>query len=195
MPSLSAPDSTVITNFLSKQASINFSYPGAGLTRQGQAPAGYDHDINSIELGHGEATWAAAKAAIRQWQMFPGGWAYIQPAETPIQAGEVVAMIVRVMGMWWLNSCRIVYVLEEDRRFGFAYGTLPGHAERGEELFLVEWDDDGVVHYSIRAFSKPRHWLARLGYPLARAYQRKFVRDSQASMLRFVKLTGKTQSP
>ena len=163
-----------------------FSYPGVGLSRTGVAPPGFDDDFNSVVLGQGEAVWAAAKEAIRQWRMFPGGWACIHPAATPIRAGEMVAMTARVLGIWWLNSCRIVYVVDDERQFGFAYGTLPGHAERGEELFLVERADDGQVRYSIRAFSRPRHWLARLGYPLARAYQRKFVRDSKASMLRFV---------
>ncbi|MEO6037944.1 MAG: DUF1990 domain-containing protein [Saprospiraceae bacterium] len=186
MPTLSAPDSPAIRDFLGAQAALDFSYPGVGGTLSGAAPAGFDQDFNSLELGRGEAVWAAAKAAVRQWQMFPGGWAFIRPADTPIRPGEVVAMVARVIGIWWLNSCRIVYVLDDDRRFGFAYGTLPGHAECGEELFLVERDQAGGVRYSIRAFSQPRHWLARLGYPLARAYQRKFVRDSKASMQRFV---------
>ena len=186
MPTLSAPDSSAIRDFLSAQTSLAFSYPGVGGTLSGTPPPGFDQDFNSVELGRGDAVWTAAQAAVRQWQMFPGGWAYIRPADTPIRPGEVVAMAARVLGIWWLNSCRIVYVLDDDRQFGFAYGTLPGHAERGEELFLVERDQAGVVRYSIRAFSRPRHWLARLGYPLARVYQRKFVRDSKASMLRFV---------
>ena len=36
--------------------------------------------------------------------------------------------------------CRVVYVVDEPDRRGFAYGTLPGHAESGEELFLVRYD-------------------------------------------------------
>ena len=157
-----------------------------GPTRMATAPPGYDHDFNSIILGEGEAVWAAAREAVRQWQMFPAGWTSIRPANAPIRAGAVVAMMARVLGAWWLNSCRIVYVLDDDRQFGFAYGTLPGHVERGEELFLVDRTADGRVRYSIRAFSRPRHWLARLGYPLVRVYQRRFRRDSKASMLRFV---------
>ena len=68
-------------------------------------------------------------------------------------------------------------------RFGFAYGTLPGHAESGEERFLVEWDRaDDAVWYDILAFSRPRHPLARLGYPLTRRTQRRFARDSAAAI-------------
>jgi uncharacterized protein (UPF0548 family) len=78
-------------------------------------------------------------------------------------------------------------VIDEKNRFGFAYGTLPGHAECGEEIFMVERHEDDSVHYVIKAFSRPRLWLARLGYPIARAQQRKFVRDSKAAMQQWVK--------
>ncbi|MEO6758831.1 MAG: DUF1990 domain-containing protein [Saprospiraceae bacterium] len=186
MPFFPKPSPAAITAFLARQSQLNYSYSGIGGTRSGETPPGFDQDSNAQELGEGEEVWRLAKTAIRQWRMFPGGWAFMRPAETPIRAGETVAMITQVMGIWWLNACRIVYVLEDERQFGFAYGTLPGHVERGEELFLVECDAAGKVRYSIRAFSQPRHWLARLGYPLARAYQRKFVRDSRASMLRAI---------
>jgi uncharacterized protein (UPF0548 family) len=76
--------------------------------------------------------------------------------------------------------------MDEVDRFGFAYGTLPGHVECGEEIFMVERTGDGTVRYVIQAFSKPRFWMARLAYPVARAHQRKFVRDSKATMLQFV---------
>ena len=73
------------------------------------------------------------------------------------------------------------------RRFGFAYGTLAEHAESGEERFTVEWDDQDNVGYDILTFSRPRHPLARLGYPLSRSLQKKFARDSKAAMLQAVR--------
>jgi uncharacterized protein (UPF0548 family) len=92
--------------------------------------------------------------------------------------------------MWWLNASRIVYVIDEGgplTRFGFAYGTLPEHAESGEERFLIEWErDSDEVWYSILAFSRPRHWLALAGYPLVRRLQRRFGRESAAAMVRAV---------
>jgi uncharacterized protein (UPF0548 family) len=103
----------------------------------------------------------------------------------------VVAVVARVLGVWWVNACRVVYAVDEAGpvcRFGFAYGTLPGHAESGEERFQVEWDrSDDAVYYDILAFSRPRHLLARLGYPLTRRTQRRFARDSAAAMLRAVR--------
>jgi uncharacterized protein (UPF0548 family) len=101
-----------------------------------------------------------------------------------------VAVLAHALGVWWLNAARIVYVVDETRdihRFGFAYGTLKPHVEKGEERFLVEWNrsDDRVV-YDLRAFSRPRHPLAVLGYPAARWLQRRFARDSMRAMVRCV---------
>jgi uncharacterized protein (UPF0548 family) len=66
---------------------------------------------------------------------------------------------------------RVVYVIDEPLRKGFAYGTLPGHPERGEEAFIVEYRDDDSVWLTIRAFSRPSSWLFWAGYPLVRLMQ------------------------
>ncbi len=186
MPSFFKPSESTTRAFLERERRLPHSYAEVGHTRSEQPVPGFDNDFNFIELGRGEAVWESAKEAIRQWKMFPGGWACIWPEATPISEGEVVAMQAKVMGVWWLNSCRIVYVVDSHDKFGFAYGTLPGHAECGEELFMVGKTSDGTVRYALKAFSRPRVWVARLGYPTARFYQRKFVRESKASMLKFV---------
>ena len=70
-------------------------------------------------------------------------------------------------------------------RYGFAYGTLPDHPERGEERFLVEWNQaDDSVWYDLLAVSRPGHWLARIGYLYARYEQAKFRRLSGLTMQR-----------
>ena len=178
------PTEENIRAFLAAQSRRPFSYREVGASQEG-APAGYDLDHNRIQVGQGRAAFEAASCAVRRWEMFPGPWTEIQPAHTPIQAGNVVAMLARAFGLWWMNACRIVYVIDETtpiHRFGFAYGTLPGHVECGEERFTIEWDDEDRVWYDLRAFSRPRYWLVRLGYPLARRLQRRFVRESQAAI-------------
>ena len=86
-------------------------------------------------------------------------------------------------GLWWLNACRIVYVIDDADKFGFAYGTLPGHVESGEERFMIEWNRvDESVWFDILAFSKPNHLLIRLGYPMVRRAQKRFGRESAAAM-------------
>ena len=143
---------------------------------------GFDHDCNRILLGEGTDTFEAAKQAIQTWAMFPGGWARIHNERTPIEVGRVVIMTARVLGIWWLNASRIVYTVDELKDYGFAYGTLPHHVETGEELFHVYIDEKDRVWYEIKAFSRPRHILPRLFYPLARLFQKKFVRESKLNM-------------
>lgn len=173
-----------LTGYVQAQHTLPFTYPAIGHTRDGLMPVkGYDNDINRIHLGHGLAVFEAAKQSVRQWKMFPEPWTFIYPDTAPIVPGTTVAMCARVFGLWWRNACSIVYTIDEPHRFGFAYGTLPGHVERGEELFLIEVDDREDVWYHIRAFSRPRHWVARLGYPFVRRYQRKFARDSKKYFL------------
>src|SRR6516225_9016467 len=92
-------------------------------------PAGFVVDRTRIRLGGGARTFAAAKAALERWEHFRLGWVEAWPPDTPIQAGRVVAVIARLFGLWWLNTCRIVYVVDEEgpvTRYGFAYSTLSG---------------------------------------------------------------------
>jgi uncharacterized protein (UPF0548 family) len=66
---------------------------------------------------------------------------------------------------------RVVYVVDEPGRCGFAYGTLPGHSERGEEVFIVSMAEDGTVTFEATAFSRPATWLVLAAGPLGRAIQ------------------------
>jgi uncharacterized protein (UPF0548 family) len=147
-------------------------------------------DRTRIKLGEGAGVFVTAKAALRRWEHFRLGWVETWPPETPIQAGQVVAVIARLFGLWWPNACRIVDVVDEEgpvKRYGFAYGTLPEHAESGEERFTVELHEaDEAVWYDILAFSRPHQLLARWGYPFARRLQKRFARDSAAAMQRAV---------
>lgn len=71
---------------------------------------------------------------------------------------------------------RVIYVVDEPRRKGFAYGTLPGHPEDGEESWIVEHRDDDSVWITVRAFSRPanRWWWAV--YPVLRVVQEYYTR-------------------
>ncbi len=183
MWTLTRPNAARVQTHRDAQRPLAFSYPSVGITRDdGPAPPGYDHDRNREALGRGERVFHAAREAIRTWAMFPAPLATIEPKGIPIAEGEVAGVVMRVFGLWFLSAARIVYVIDEPRRFGFAYGTLPGHVEAGEERFLIEWMPDDTVVYTIVAFSQPRYWLARLGRPIARRLQRKFVRLSKLQM-------------
>ena len=184
---LTRPSEGMIREFLASQHNRELSYSDVGSSRD-TPPAGYTVDHNRVKLGEGPDTFEHATKALRRWRMCRLEWVELFWPSAPIEIGTDVAVLVRVCGVWLLNACRIVYVVDETtpvRRYGFAYGTLPDHAETGEERFSIEWRrEDDSVWYDMLAFSRPRHPLARLGYPLTRRLQKRFARDSMAAMCR-----------
>jgi uncharacterized protein (UPF0548 family) len=186
---LTRPANHTIEKFLRDQSGCRFSYAEVGATAT-SPPQHYQIDHNRIRLGEGEEVFLRATEAIRRWKMFDFHWLQLIDPRTPIEPGATVVVLARHLGFWSLNACRIVYVIDADqqvRRFGFAYGTLPDHAERGEERFSVELDHrNNSVWYDILAFSRPNQFLTRFGYPVARWFQKRFARDSKMAMLRAV---------
>jgi uncharacterized protein (UPF0548 family) len=182
---LRQPSPETIRRFISSQRDLPFSYPEVGATA-GELPPGYNVDRNRINLGEGREAYERASAALRNWKQFDLGWVRMVPSATPIEVGAVVAILTRHFGFWSLNACRVVYLIDEAgplTKFGFAYGTLSSHVERGEERFTIEWHErDDTVWYDILAFSRPNQFLVSLGFPLARRLQRRFARDSLAAM-------------
>lgn len=181
------PSTATIASFLTRQKRTELTYADVGATAR-NPPERYVVDRTVRFLGTGEATFDAAVAALRSWKQFDLPWVQIQPPERRIVAGEDVAVVANIFGMWWLNGCRIVYVQDETtpdrRRFAFAYGTLPDHAGEGEERFAIEMNDSGEVTFEVSAFSRPRHLLSRLAYPLMRAHQKRFGLEAADAMER-----------
>ena len=181
------PSDETIRQFISSQHNLPFSYREVGATRSEGAPPGYNVDHNRIRLGDGEEVYLRAVAALRSWKQFELGWVTIVPPNNPVEIGRTVAVQARTFGFWSLSAARIVYVIEDAasvKRFGFAYGTLPNHVECGEERFTIEQREDDSVWYDIYAFSHAQHPLVKLGFPVARMLQHRFVRDSLAAMAR-----------
>jgi len=186
MFSLKKPSDAQIRRFLSSQKDLPFPYPEVGSTRSGIVTGGYNVDHTSVRLGSGSEIFIRAVEAVQHWEMFRIGWLQLLWPDATIEVGSTVGILIRQLGVWSLNASRIVYLIDEEsplRRYGFAYGTLPAHAERGEERFSVEWRDDGSVWYDIYAFSRPNHILTAASYPFTRMLQKRFARDSQRAML------------
>jgi uncharacterized protein (UPF0548 family) len=191
MFSLRKPSEVVARRFISSQENLPFSYESVGASREGAAPRGYAVDRYRVKLGEGPEAYAQAVEALRGWRQFDLGWARLLPSRSPIEVGTTVGVLARHYGFWSLNTARIIYLVEETgdvERFGFGYGTLPGHAERGEEHFGVEWNRrlDDSVYYDVFAFSRPKHPLAWSGYLFARLLQKRFRRDSTRAMVEAV---------
>ena len=188
---LTKPNDERIRQFLSSQKDKPFSYSDAGIAAHQSRlsyPRGYVHDHNRIKLGEGADAFRRAAEALRRWEMFNVGWLHVCWPDAPIEIGTTVAVLADLRGFWSLNACRIARVFDEEaevRRYGFAYGTLPEHVERGQESFIVEWNTiDDSVWYDLSAYSRPNQLLAKLGYPVTRALQKRFARDSMQAMLR-----------
>jgi uncharacterized protein (UPF0548 family) len=72
--------------------------------------------------------------------------------------------------------CLVVWTERTSNRCGFAYGTLPGHPERGEERFELRLTRSGEVNFTIVAFSAPGRWFTRVAGPVARLVQDRMTR-------------------
>ena len=120
-------------------------------------------------IGHGRRRFDEAADAVMRWGMLRGAGVRVD-ATTPVAAvgSEVIVGLGPVRA-----PCRVVYVLDEPDHRGFAYGTLPGHAETGEELFAVRYDPaDDTVYAEVTAFSRHGTWWSRLAGPLTALVQR-----------------------
>jgi uncharacterized protein (UPF0548 family) len=178
------PTRTVIDRFIRKSQHLPLSYGPVGIVRT--STSGRHLDELAVAVGHGQADFERARAALLAWKQFDIGWVETFPPRAPIAVGTVVAVLIRHLGFWSLNGCRVLYSLgspNDIARFGFAYGTLTNHAESGEELFEVYIDPrtEDVV-YRIRATSRPQATLARFGHPIVRALQARFRDHSVAVM-------------
>lgn len=179
-----------IENFLAAQKDLPFSYAEVGASKD-KVPSDYPINHRRIRLGSGAEAFARARKAIENWTMYRLDWARLYPPTAPIIVGAVVCVVVNHVFCRSLNPCRIVYVLEESggevERYGFAFGTLPGHSEEGEERFVVEWNQaDDSVWYELLSFARPHHILARIGFPFVTFFQKKFAADSGRAMLEAV---------
>lgn len=184
------PTDVQIREYLARLDEQPFSYEAVGCTRE-ELPVmpGWNVDRQRVLLGHGRETFEAASRAINRWKMFPPAVARICHPEAPPRQDLVVGVLYKVglLPLWILFPARVVWMVDEPRRFGFAYGTLADHPERGEERFAAEWNEaDDSVWYDLLAVSQPAHWLARLGYPYTRWEQARFRRLSGEAMQRAV---------
>ncbi len=102
------------------------------------------------------------------------GAGVLHSASSPVAAPGTRVVVRLGVGPAAISAaCRVVYIIDDPDRRGFAYGTLPGHPVSGEELFAVEYDPtDESVYAVVTAFSRPAAWYLRLAGPLARVGQR-----------------------
>lgn len=174
MFSLRRPSPEQLASALTAAKDEQPTYDGIGATASDrETPAGYRGAIVRRHVGSGQSAFDAASAAADTWAAQRHAGVEVYPPQARPVEGETVVQVLRLGPLWATAACRIVYRLAETDRAGFAYGTLSRHPVRGEEAFLVERDAVGVVRVRIAVFSRPNHWLVRLGGPLGRLVQRR----------------------
>ena len=131
----------------------------------------------SAVVGRGRAVFERASAAVLQWGIQTGSGMTVGGATgAPLVSGDSVRLTIPFGPFRVVAPARVVYVVDEPTRVGFAYGTLRGHPEQGEEAFLVDLADDETVTVTIRAFSRPASWFWALGAPVLRLAQELYTR-------------------
>jgi uncharacterized protein (UPF0548 family) len=159
------------------------TYPEIGATRSGDMPDGYRRIRGRAVVGTGERVFAAAARILATFDMQRGAGLRVRAA-APRAALDVElasGMGVGPLRLW--APVRVVWVVDEPMRYGYGYGTLPGHPEKGEEGFLVWLDPDGLVRFEVRTFSRPASPMVRLASPLMEMVQ-DYVTDRYRDSLR-----------
>jgi uncharacterized protein (UPF0548 family) len=129
----------------------------------------------------GTDAYPRAVEALRAWRVHRGAGLELA-ADGPIAVGTNVAFSAPVPAGFVDGTCRIVAVVDESDRFGFAYGTLPVHPECGEESFLVVRDTHGSVRFDVHGISRPSLPFVRALSPIADRLQDRAVRRYLSAM-------------
>lgn len=163
----------------------------SGGIRPSGLPNGFVLDRLSTQIGERREVFERATQALQSWTHFDLGWARVANALAPIEIGRIIAVEVHSLGLWSLNLSQIVAVIQTTNRFGFIYKTTAKHVEEGEERFEVRLDTrSGAVWYETEAVSRPLDLMALFGYPVTRAFQHRFTRDSHRRMREAVSGAG-----
>jgi len=137
----------------------------------------------------GTDVFERAVEALRSWTVHRGA-GLVLAADGPIAVGTNVAFNAPLPIGFVDGTCRIVAVVDEPDRSGFAYGTLSVHPERGEEAFVVVRDETGAVRFDVEGVSRPAHPIARLLPPVGDRLQDRGVRRYLSAMQSAIAVDG-----
>lgn len=137
-------------------------------------PAGYRRDHRSTVVTGMDFDTAAS--ALRSWVVHRRAGLQVRASITPVREGAEAHLRPGLGPLRLTAPCRVLWLLEEPDRQGFAYGTLPGHPESGIEQFTVTRTATGLVRFHLDVVSRPATWYARLGGPLSRRAQELITR-------------------
>ena len=154
---------------------MSFTYAEVGATRERgfRCPPGFHHLHVRTRIGEGTEVFRRASEAVLTWEMHRAMGVGIDASAE--RAAPDVDITVTLAGLI-KAPCRVVWTVEEHRRAGWAYGTLAGHPECGEESFVVDRTGDGTVWLTVSAFSRGAKWYAKAAGPATRGLQHAYAR-------------------
>lgn len=173
-----------------EHALLNYDRVSAGSVGATLAPgvAARVHHETAV-VGRGEKTFDAAAAALAGWACHTGIDARIHRPDAAIEEGRTLLVVLPAGPVSIIVPNRIVAAVDEPNRFGFAYGTLVGHHERGEEAFVAELDADGLVQCTIAVDAGPASLAARMVGPaitaISHAALRRYLRAWESATRNF----------
>ncbi len=182
-----------------------FNYAPVGATRPDDDHAvtrPRRHRISEVRtpIGRGQARWEHAWKETLSWGIQRRAGYSVLPLSQPqgtdgdpvhretdavhpqVRPGMTVQLRRHIGPLPMRMPIRVVYVLDEPDRKGFAFGTLAGHPVSGEVAFIVERAADDSVSFVLRSISGPGRGLWRLAYPIVLLMRRGF-RDSYQQAL------------
>ncbi|MDB4963634.1 MAG: hypothetical protein JWP01_3633 [Myxococcales bacterium] len=180
MWSLRKPTPATLDRLLSRVAALELTYPEVGMSRLAQQRPGFGREAHDVIL---DMPYDEARDALCAFATHRLPYLFLYPVDARVILGANVIVCARIGPLWSSNPCRIVFVDETPDRFSYGYGTLPGHAESGEESFTVERRADGRVRAYTAAHARPDAWLARLGAPVAHRVQRQIKVDYMRALV------------
>lgn len=153
-----------------------------------------NHLEHHLDVGPADL-FPLAREAVLTWGLQEGAGVIVRPVRR-VHLGQVVDL--RLNPVWptsprrsrgrdltlRVGSCVVTEVINEESRAGFAYRTLPGHLESGDQTFLVEQRSSGRLVTTIVSDSVPGHPLFAAAASLSVAAQRMMARRYAAGMRR-----------
>lgn len=158
----------------------DFTYAPVGVVMDAQVPTTLHRNRWEVSLT-GAGAFGRGRQAIQDWEVHRGAGLSVI-TDGALRVGTNVAMAAPLPVGCIEVTCRVTAVVDEPDAFGFAYGTLSVHPERGEESFILTRTDDNRVQFVVAAASEPAHPLARLAPFVASRLQDKACKRYLAAM-------------
>jgi uncharacterized protein (UPF0548 family) len=171
--SLRRPRDAELAAVLAGVAARAVTYSPIGMSRPGANASGFHLEEHRAELA---LDFATARERLATFATHALPYLFVYPRDARVVVRRDVVVCARVGAVWSINPCRVVLVEDTPDRFAYAYGTLPGHVESGEEWFSVEKVGSRVVAET-RAYARMADVFARLLTPIARRVQRRVKVD------------------